>query len=69
MVASRLSENPDITVLVLEAGGEENILTDIPLTSAANEMSAIDWQYKTVPQKNACFGLDNNVTIFRIDVF
>ena len=49
VVASRLSENPAWTVLLLEAGPDENILTEVPLFMAAVQLSEIDWQFKTEP--------------------
>lgn len=61
MVASRLSENPAVTVLLLEAGGSENIISDIPLAYQSLQLTPMDWQYKTVPQEAACFGLKGKV--------
>lgn len=49
VLASRLSENPAWTVLLLEAGPDENILTEVPLFMAAVQLSPIDWQFKTEP--------------------
>lgn len=34
VVANRLSENSDWNILLLEAGVQENLLTDVPLTAA-----------------------------------
>ncbi|RWS02952.1 glucose dehydrogenase (acceptor)-like protein 3, partial [Dinothrombium tinctorium] len=59
VMASRLSENPQWKVLLLEAGGSENILTDIPLSAANLQMTPLDWAYQTEPQKAACYGLKN----------
>lgn len=58
-MANRLSEDPDKRVLLLEAGGSENVLTDIPLGAATLQMTPIDWAYQTEPQEAACFGLIN----------
>ena len=49
VVASRLSENPAWNVLLLEAGPDETILSDVPLFMAALQKSPIDWQFKTEP--------------------
>lgn len=58
MLASRLSEDKDKTVLLIEAGGdpsnEPNI--DIPLMADSVRGSDYDWQYHTVPQKHGCLG-------------
>ena len=54
-----MSENPNWKVLLLEAGGSESILSDIPLAAATLQMTPIDWAYKTVPQEASCFGLSN----------
>ncbi|NEQ29342.1 MAG: glucose-methanol-choline oxidoreductase, partial [Microcoleus sp. SIO2G3] len=58
VVASRLSENPDSHVLVLEAG-TENIPSnvDAPAIFSKLQHTAVDWDYPTVPQP----GLANRV--------
>ncbi|XP_052809611.1 alcohol dehydrogenase [acceptor]-like [Mya arenaria] len=57
VLASRLSEDPEIRVLLLEAGGEEtkNINISIPVASPAVFNTAWDWAYHTTPQKNSGF--------------
>jgi choline dehydrogenase len=56
VLAARLSESPDATVLLLEAGGEENepFYSHIPGAAAFLQESKIDWQYYTVPQTKCC---------------
>lgn len=53
VVANRLSENPDVQVLVLEAG--KDMTTDprvnVPAFWTALLGSEADWQYQSVPQK------------------
>ncbi|WP_448808739.1 GMC family oxidoreductase [Agromyces bauzanensis] len=50
-VASRLSENPEHTVLLLEAGASDDKL-EIRIPAAFSKMfrSALDWNYDTEPQ-------------------
>lgn len=67
-MASRLSEDPTMRVLLLEAGGSENIFSDIPLAAATLQMTPIDWAYQTEPQEASCFGLINRVCL-RLAVF
>jgi len=57
--AARLSEEASIkNILLLEAGdnptNEQNI--DTPILADANRGTSFDWQYQTVPQKDACKG-------------
>ncbi|KAI1773042.1 putative GMC oxidoreductase [Hypoxylon cercidicola] len=52
VVANRLSENPDVKVLVLEAGKDlsEDPRANIPALWTTLMGSESDWQYKSVPQ-------------------
>lgn len=59
VVANRLSEDSKVKVLLLEAGGSENIFSDIPIAAATLQMTPIDWAYQTEPQEASCFGLIN----------
>lgn len=49
VVASRLSEISNWTVLLIEAGGDENEISDIPSLSGYLQMSQMDWMYQTSP--------------------
>lgn len=58
VLANRLSEDPSVKVLLLEAGGSENIVTDLPMAVLQLQTTlGIDWGYKTEPQKASCFGI------------
>lgn len=51
VVASRLSENPDVTVAIFEAGGENaNDLSRIPAAMSIMWGTDYDWAYNTVAQ-------------------
>ncbi|KAF8781574.1 Glucose dehydrogenase like protein [Argiope bruennichi] len=58
-VAARLSEEPCVNVLLLEAGKAPPVLTDIPAIARSFIKSDIDWKYCTVPQKNTGRALIN----------
>ncbi|CAH2062039.1 unnamed protein product, partial [Iphiclides podalirius] len=45
VVANRLSENPNVTVLLIEAGGNPPIESDIPSLVFYTRMSPIDWNF------------------------
>lgn len=62
VVARRLAENGQHSVLLLESGGSPGYLMDMPFLTPLLQQSIFDWQYKTHPQDNACFGLQNRVT-------
>ncbi|XP_077512922.1 glucose dehydrogenase [FAD, quinone]-like [Amblyomma americanum] len=54
VVANRLSAYPNVTVLLLEAGGLEEASNQIPITATYSLGGHDDWGYQTVPQKHAC---------------
>lgn len=60
VVASRLSENPNITVLLLEAGGspDKYQYTDIPY-KVGKIPPELDWGFLSEPQKYCCQSLVN----------
>ncbi|KAL5240755.1 hypothetical protein ACI65C_008165 [Semiaphis heraclei] len=49
VIANRLSEMQNWTVLVLEAGGDETEISDVPSFVGYLQLSDMDWQYKTAP--------------------
>ncbi|XP_062553777.1 glucose dehydrogenase [FAD, quinone] [Armigeres subalbatus] len=61
VVANRLSEIKDWNVLLLEAGKDENMLTDVPLTAGLTTLTGYNWGYKADPMNGACLGLQNGV--------
>lgn len=54
VLANRLSEVPEWNVLLLEAGGPEPGLSDIPNLMTALQGSFFDWKYKTEYTGDAC---------------
>ncbi len=58
VLANRLSENPSIQVLLLEAGGKDNKFEiHVPAAYSKLNKSDVDWAFWTTPQKN----VDNRV--------
>jgi choline dehydrogenase-like flavoprotein len=57
VVANRLSEISHWTVLLLEAGPDENKISDVPSLAAYLQLSNMDWQYKTEPTDKACLAM------------
>ena len=57
VLAARLSEQRDRTVLLLEAGGSESLVTDFPIAALNLQNTPLDWGYRTEVQEMACFGL------------
>ena len=59
VLANRLSEVPYWNVLLLEAGGEETIFSNMPVAVQFLQLTDIDWQYQTVPQNpRACLAFN-----------
>ncbi|CAG9830996.1 unnamed protein product [Diabrotica balteata] len=59
VVASRLSEMSKWKVLLLEAGYDENEISDVPSLAAYLQLSKMDWTYKTEYTGRACLGMKN----------
>ncbi|XP_052890507.1 neither inactivation nor afterpotential protein G [Anopheles moucheti] len=60
VLANRLSENPNVTVLLIEAGDTFGAASIIPLISTAMQGTKYDWALRTTPQKYSSHGLGNN---------
>ena len=55
VLANRLSENPDIKVLLLEAGKAElSLFSDVMIASPSLQATQYNWGYVTQPQREAC---------------
>ncbi|XP_028172924.1 glucose dehydrogenase [FAD, quinone]-like [Ostrinia furnacalis] len=54
VLANRLTEIEGWNVLLLEAGGHETDISDVPLLSLYLHKSKLDWKYRTQPQDTAC---------------
>ncbi|KAG8184665.1 hypothetical protein JTE90_012150 [Oedothorax gibbosus] len=59
-LASRLSEVPCVTVLLLEAGKAPPLVSDIPGLQLSLVASDYSWNYDTVPQKHTAKAMVNN---------
>ncbi|XP_016661906.1 glucose dehydrogenase [FAD, quinone]-like [Acyrthosiphon pisum] len=59
VVANRLSEQPNWSVLLLEAGPDETLYTDIPGATELLQKTNYDWGYTSEPVKNGCLGYKN----------
>ncbi|XP_054154597.1 uncharacterized GMC-type oxidoreductase Mb1310-like [Oppia nitens] len=65
IVGSRLSEDPGASVLVLEAGGPQTVLTDMPAMERRLIGSDVDWSYRTTRQAGAGWAFGGRVPIPR----
>lgn len=58
IVAARLAQDPNVRVLLIEAGGYPAPFLDVPLIAPILQLSGYDWQYRTARQEKACKGLN-----------
>lgn len=61
VLANRLSENPSWKILLLEAGGVENVLTKIPLFAPIFQLTPFNWNYTMAKQDNICWGMIDGI--------
>ncbi|KAL1500903.1 hypothetical protein ABEB36_006322 [Hypothenemus hampei] len=57
VVANRLSEITNWSILLLEAGRDEIFLTEVPLTASLLSITGYNWGYKSEKLTTACLGL------------
>lgn len=60
VLASRLSEDENCTVLLLEAGVDELALTDVPVITGTLKNTILDWKFKTKSSSNYCLAMRNH---------
>lgn len=56
VLANRLSEISQWKILLIEAGGEDNFLSDIPLFAAYLQSTALNWNFSAEKQEGTCLG-------------
>ncbi|XP_059488770.1 glucose dehydrogenase [FAD, quinone]-like [Neocloeon triangulifer] len=59
VVTNRLTEVPNWTVLLLEAGKDEIVFTEMPVFAAHFQLTGLNWGYRAQPQEGACLGLED----------
>lgn len=59
ILATRLSELQQFRILLLEAGGVESQLTDVPYLSHVWRDSKLDWKVTSTPQETSCLAYLN----------
>ncbi|EDW06801.1 glucose dehydrogenase [FAD, quinone] [Drosophila mojavensis] len=59
VLAARLSENPAWSVLLLEAGGDEPLLMDLPQMYPVFQRSPWDWKYLTEQSDRYCLAMED----------
>lgn len=64
VVANRLSENPKWSILLLEAGGDGDIYTKIPIASIATVFGPSNWHYRSETEENACLGFEQHKCVY-----
>ncbi|XP_059047439.1 glucose dehydrogenase [FAD, quinone]-like [Achroia grisella] len=61
VLANRLTEINEWNVLLLEAGGNENFFSDVPIFASFLSITSMNWGYSSEPLQNACRDLRSNV--------
>ena len=59
VIANRLSEDENRTVLLLEAGADEEVVTDVPMVTGNAPASSV-LTFKTKPSSNYCLAMNNH---------
>ncbi|XP_059081800.1 neither inactivation nor afterpotential protein G-like isoform X2 [Tigriopus californicus] len=62
VLASELSSNPAIKVLLIEAGGHESWISRVPLLAPMQMILDSTWNYQTVPQSHSHVGFHDQIS-------
>jgi choline dehydrogenase len=67
VIANRISEDNDVTVLLIEAGGSElsNDNIRVPIKQGKLQKSNEDWVYYSTPQKHRQLAMNDQVHLIR----
>ncbi|XP_059049471.1 glucose dehydrogenase [FAD, quinone]-like [Achroia grisella] len=57
VLANRLTEVDNFKVLLIEAGGSEQMFMDIPVLTTMLQFTDANWNYRTEPQESGCIGM------------
>ncbi|XP_050699047.1 glucose dehydrogenase [FAD, quinone]-like isoform X1 [Eriocheir sinensis] len=60
VIATRLGEEAGVTVAVVEEGGHENVLSEVPGLAGDLQLTYMDWQYRAQPSSTTCLAMKNN---------
>lgn len=63
MLANRLSENGNISVLLIEAGEQFGPVSTVPVLAVAMQKSQNDWSFQSVPQQYSSKGMHDQVFV------
>lgn len=61
VLANRLTEISEWKVLLIEAGGNENFFSDVPIFASFLSATPMNWGYNSVPEQRACKDLRGKV--------
>lgn len=59
VLASRLSEDASISVLLIEAGGSETVSSNTPALADTLLGSMVDWKFTSIPQDHSCLAMND----------
>lgn len=62
ILASRLSENAHVSVLLIEAGSTFSPLAMVPFLTSQQQKTQNDWKFETTSQKHSSFGFIDQVS-------
>lgn len=67
VLASRLSQDAAVSVLLIEAGSTFSPLAMVPFLTSQQQKTHNDWKFSTVSQKHSSFGFVDQVICFHSD--